>query len=157
MTTEIERKFLVTGADWQNADPVYYCQGYLSRDKLRTVRVRIAGDRGFLTVKGLTRGACRAEFEYAIPLADARSLLLLCDGPTVEKYRRVIPHAGLDWEVDEFLGENAGLVIAEVELESEDQEIIRPDWVGAEVTNDPRYYNANLAGTPYRLWAETDT
>jgi adenylate cyclase len=157
MGIEIERKFLVTGSDWRNAEPKYYCQGYLNRDKHRTVRVRIAGDSGFLTIKGLAIGASRPEFEYAIPLDDAKELLELCEGRIVEKHRRVIAHAGLNWEVDEFLGENEGLVIAEVELTSEDQEIDLPQWVGADVTDDRRYFNSNLSTTPYKMWTRKST
>jgi adenylate cyclase len=127
-------------------------QGYLSRDKQRTVRVRIADQSAFLTVKGQTAGASRAEFEYAIPLADAEQLLALCDGPLVEKFRHVIEYEGLVWEVDEFLGENLGLVVAEVELVHEGQAIIKPSWAGDEVTHDPRYFNSNLASQPYCRW-----
>ncbi len=157
MGVEIERKFLVTGDAWRNAEPVYYCQGYLNRDKHRTVRVRIAGDRGLLTIKGLASGSRRSEYEYSIPIDDAKEMLGLSDGPVVEKYRRVIEHAGLMWEVDEFLGDNEGLVVAEVELESEDQTVDIPDWVGSEVTNDARYFNSNLAAKPYKLWPDRGT
>ena len=153
--TEIERKFLVEGTDWQSATPTYYCQGYLNRDKHRTVRVRVAGEQGFLTVKGLTTGASRAEFEYTIPLEDAKALLALCEGPLVEKLRHIVKHAGLRWEVDAFLGDNDGLVVAEIELESEAQEIALPEWVGAEITGDARYYNLNLATEPYSTWKNT--
>ncbi len=152
MAMEIERKFLVTGFGWRDADPTYYCQGYLNRDKYRTVRVRIAGDSGVLTVKGLITGASREEYEYSIPLEDAQGLLALCDGPVVEKNRRVIKHCGLNWEIDEFLGDNQGLVIAEVELVSEHQEFEIPEWVGREVTEDARYFNSNLSTSPYTTW-----
>lgn len=153
MATEIERKFLVTGEAWRAAPPIAISQGYLNRDPHRTVRVRIAGDRAVLTIKGLSVGASRPEFEYPIPLEDAKALLAICDGPIVEKHRHCVRHAGLTWEVDEFLGDNAGLVVAEVELDAEDQPIEFPGWVGAEVTDDPRYLNSNLATTPYRRWA----
>ena len=152
MATEIERKFLVTGNQWRQTDGIQYCQGYLNRDKGRTVRVRVAGEQGFLTIKGVTTGASRAEFEYEIPLADAEELLKLCDGPIIRKVRRLVVYEGFTWEVDEFLGENAGLVIAEIELESEDQQFERPEWVGEEVTDDPRYYNSNLSVNPYGRW-----
>jgi adenylate cyclase len=152
METEIERKFLVTGDGWQSATPTYYCQGYLNHDKHRTVRVRVAGEHGFLTVKGLATGASRAEFEYAIPLNDAKALLALCEGPLVEKLRHIIEYAGLRWEIDAFLGDNAGLVVAEIELESEAQAITLPKWVVAEITGDARYYNSNLATVPYTHW-----
>jgi adenylate cyclase len=152
MAIEIERKFLVVGDFWRNAPPVHYAQGYLNRDKQRTVRVRIAGEQAFLTIKGVTQGARRAEFEYPIPLWDAKELLNLCEQPLVEKYRRRIAFEGHIWEVDEFLGENQGLVVAEIELEAEDAVFTRPDWVGEEVTSDARYYNSNLAQRPFSLW-----
>lgn len=149
---EIERKYLVTGTDWRQAPGIRLSQGYLNRDKERTVRVRIAGDTAFLTIKGATHGASRAEFEYAIPLPDAEQMLALSDGPVVEKIRHIVLFQGLTWEVDEFLGENLGLVVAEVELEREDQPFEKPHWVGSEVTHDPRYYNSNLAAHPYSAW-----
>jgi adenylate cyclase len=152
MATEIERKFLVEGTPWQPSTGKRYCQGYLNRDKERTVRVRTAGDEAFLTIKGVTRGAVRAEFEYPIPLSDAQQLLKLSDGPIIQKNRYVIHHDGAKWEVDEFLGDNAGLVVAEIELQSEDQSFSRPPWLGREVTDDSRYFNANLASNPYCKW-----
>ena len=153
MGIEIERKFLVQGEDWKHGHtPQLLSQGYLNRDKQRTVRVRIAGDAAWLTIKGESQGATRAEFEYAVPLDDARQLMALCDGPRVEKYRWRVAHGGLVWEVDEFLGDNAGLVVAEVELSSEEQAFDKPDWAGAEVTHDPRYFNSSLASRPYRSW-----
>ena len=155
MAMEIERKFLVNGTDWKTLESTYYCQGYLNRDKFRTVRVRIAGDRGVLTVKGITTGASREEFEYAIPLNDAKAMLALSDGPIVEKNRRVINYDGLNWEIDEFLGDNEGLVIAEVELDSECQEITLPYLVGTEITDDARYFNSNLSMAPYNTWRES--
>lgn len=155
MGIEIERKFLVTDEGWrqQATKQTRFSQGYLSRDPARTVRVRIAGDAAFLTIKGATRGATRAEFEYAVPLADAQALLALCDGPVVEKIRHLCPHEGMTWEVDEFLGANAGLVVAEIELVSESQSFASPAWLGAEVTGDGRYVNANLAVSPFTSWA----
>jgi CYTH domain-containing protein len=152
MGIEIERKFLVTGAAWRETTGTHYRQGYLNRDKERTVRVRLAGEKAFLTIKGKSVGASRAEFEYEIPVADAAQLLKLCDGPILEKIRRVIEHEGAAWEVDEFFGENAGLVVAEIELHSEDQAFARPEWLGEEVTHDPRYYNSSLAAHPFRSW-----
>lgn len=152
MGIEIERKFCVVGTDWKTSAGVRLSQGYLNRDKARTVRVRIAGDAAFLTVKGISQGATRAEFEYAIPLDDARQLLALCDGPLIDKTRYVIAHQGTTWEVDEFWGDNAGLVVAEVELQSEDQPFARPPWLGAEVTHDARYFNSSLASHPYCQW-----
>src|SRR4051812_36156228 len=109
MAIEIERKFLVINNQWQDSPAVYFCQGYLSRSKERTVRIRVADNCGFLTIKGVNKGASRTEFEYEIPLDDAEQLLALCDGPLIEKYRRKIIHNGMLWEVDEFLGENSGL------------------------------------------------
>jgi adenylate cyclase len=151
--TEIERKFLVSGEDWRCSEPVFFCQGYLNHDRQRTVRVRIADDKAFLTIKGVNRGASRAEFEYEIPVADARQLIELCEQPLIEKYRHFVQVDQLTWEVDEFLGENRGLVIAEVELATEDQAITLPSWVGREVTDDPRYYNSNLSRNPYAGWS----
>ena len=155
MGIEIERKFLVNGEGWREAaqSRTHFSQGYLCRDPARTVRVRVAGDQAFLTIKGATQGATRAEFEYALPLADAQQLLALCDGPVVEKVRHLCPHEGMTWEVDEFLGANAGLVVAELELESEDQAFAHPAWLGDEVTGDARYVNANLAVNPFKSWA----
>jgi adenylate cyclase len=152
VATEIERKFLVNDQGWRQQSPIRICQGYLNRDKDRTVRVRIAGDRAYLTVKGATNGTSRLEFEYQVPISDAEQLLLLCDGPIIEKNRHVLIHAGTTWEVDEFLGANAGLVVAEVELEREDQPFERPSWLGVEVTEDPKYFNSNLAIKPYSTW-----
>lgn len=152
MAIEIERKFLVIGDAWRDAPPVFYSQGYLNRDKARTVRVRIAGEEAFLTIKGTSVGARRAEFEYPIPLWDARELLALCEQPLIEKNRRKILHEGFIWEIDEFLGENLGLVVAEIELPAEDAAFTKPDWVGAEVTDDARYFNSNLSRTPFTRW-----
>lgn len=152
MSTEIERKFLVRGTDWRQGAPVRLRQGYLNRDKERTVRVRIAGSRAYLTIKGLTRGVSRPEFEYEIPLQDGEALLTLCDGLPLEKDRYTLQHAGATWEVDEFLGANAGLAIAEIELNDERQEFERPGWLSTEVTDDPRYFNSSLIAAPYRTW-----
>ncbi len=156
MPREIERKFRVKGEAWRSAaQGTLYRQGYLSAVPERTVRVRIAGQKGFLTVKGSSVGATRLEFEYEIPLADARRLLdELCERPPIEKTRYTIDFGGLTWEVDEFAGENAGLIIAEVEVGDEAQQIQLPEWVGEEVTGDPRYYNANLIRQPYSRWKE---
>jgi len=154
MGIEIERKFLVTGDGWRQPPErqTRFSQGYLSRDPARTVRVRLAGERAFLTIKGSTQGATRAEFEYEIPPADARQLLAMSDGPVVDKVRHLCAHEGMTWEVDEFLGANAGLVVAEIELQSEGQAFARPAWLGEEVTGDARYVNANLAVTPFSAW-----
>lgn len=154
MGIEIERKFLVASDDWRAgvSRSTRFSQGYLSRDPARTVRVRLAGEQAFLTIKGATLGAARAEFEYAVPVADARALLAICDGPVVEKVRSLCPYEGMTWEVDEFLGANAGLVLAEIELDTEDQPFARPPWLGAEVTGDARFVNANLAVRPFTSW-----
>ncbi|NCF70032.1 MAG: CYTH domain-containing protein, partial [Chloroflexi bacterium] len=132
-----------------------YRQGYLSTVKERTVRVRTIGQKGYLTIKGITVGATRLEFEYEIPVAEANEMLdTLCERPLIEKTRRIIEHAGFIWELDEFFGVNAGLVIAEVELESEDTIFEKPPWIAMEVTDDPRYFNANLVANPYSIWPE---
>jgi CYTH domain-containing protein len=154
MGKEIERKFLVKDNSWRGQAPgKRYRQGYLSTVKERTVRVRIAGDEGFLTIKGITVGASRSEYEYEIPVADANEMLdKLCERPLIEKTRYRISHAGLVWEVDEFEGENRGLITAEVELKDEHQAVTLPDWIGQEVTGDPRYFNANLVAKPFTTW-----
>jgi CYTH domain-containing protein len=154
MGREIERKFLVQGDAWRAlAEGAMYRQGYLNSARERTVRVRTVGDRAFLTIKGIAVGATRAEYEYEIPCNDGNALLdSLAEKPVIEKKRYTIPFAGLMWEVDEFFGENKGLIVAEVELRSEDQQISKPDWVGAEVTGDPRYFNSNLVRRPFAAW-----
>jgi len=155
MAVEIERKFLVNGDGWRNVEGLVFRQGYLSTVKERTVRVRVDGQSAKLTVKGINRGAVRKEFEYNIPVEDAEELLSLCEQPIIEKVRRRIAHGGLVWEVDEFFGENEGLVVAEVELEDEAQPIDKPAWIGEEVTHDPRFYNANLISHPFREWKDS--
>ena len=153
MPTEIERKFIVADDSWRNGTTgVRIAQGYLSQDPERTVRVRIGGEMAWLTIKGRTHGITRAEFEYAIPLDDARSLLGLCSPSVIDKTRHEISHAGHLWEVDVFHGENAGLVIAEVELADESISPELPPWVGAEVSAEVRYFNACLAVLPYAKW-----
>jgi adenylate cyclase len=154
MGKEIERKFLLKGDEWRAlAKGTAYRQGYLSTVKERTVRVRTVGEKGFLTIKGITTGVTRAEFEYEVPTADADAMLdALCERPLIEKNRYRIERGGLVWEVDEFFGENQGLVIAEVELAHEGQAIDLPSWVGDEVSGDPRYFNSNLIKNPYTRW-----
>lgn len=159
MRTEIERKFLVSGEGWKSgaaAKPMR--QGYLHADKQLSVRVRRTGDNAFLTIKGTQKGATRAEYEYGIPADDADDILDgICPRPLIEKVRYTLERGDLTWEIDVFEGENAGLVVAEVELTSEDQAVELPDWVGREVTDDPRYLNANLVKKPYSQWsAEAD-
>ncbi|MGK5034098.1 CYTH domain-containing protein [Janthinobacterium sp. LB3P118] len=154
MGVEIERKFLLQGDAWRGlGQAVLLRQGYLSSARERVVRVRIEGEQAMLTIKGANVGATRGEWEYPIPLADAAELLDgLCEQPLIEKVRHRIEHAGMVWEVDEFLGANAGLIVAEIELASEDQPFEKPDWVGAEVSGDARYYNANLIRHPFSQW-----
>lgn len=154
MSVEIERKFQVLDDRWKTpGQGVLLRQGYLSSSPERIVRVRIEGDNAMLTIKGRTVGATRGEWEYPIPLEDAQVFLdSLCERPIIEKYRYRIPYQGLTWEVDEFLGDNAGLVVAEVELGREDQPFAKPEWVGQEVTHDARYFNANLLRHPYSKW-----
>ncbi len=157
MAQEIERKFLLADNSWRGLAPgVEYRQGYLCATKERSVRVRIAGSKAFLTVKGATVGASRSEYEYEIPLEDAASMLDdLCQQPLIEKKRYTIFYQGFTWEVDEFFGLNQGLIVAEIELKSEDQSFERPQWIGEEVTGDPRYYNAALCVAPYSTWNPT--
>lgn len=154
MGVEIERKFLVKGTDWKKeGTKQFYQQGYLSSEPDRVVRVRRVDDEGYITIKGKTSGASRSEYEYPIPLQDAIEMLQnLCEKPLVEKYRYKIMHDGLVWEVDEFQGDNRGLVVAEVELDSEDQAITLPAWIDREVTDDKRYYNVNLIKHPFSSW-----
>lgn len=156
MAKEIERRFLVTGEGWrEGARGVMLRQGFLSAVKERVVRVRVAGEEATLTIKGIARGLSRAEFEYAIPMDDADYLLNhLCLRPFIEKRRHTVVAAGMVWVVDEFYGENDGLVMAEVELEREDQPVELPPWVGKEVSHDPRYQNSSLSQHPYRLWKD---
>lgn len=158
MGVEIERKFLLKGDAWRGlGTPVLLRQGYLCSDPARTVRVRIEGDQGSLTVKGKSTGATRGEWEYAIPVLEAAELLdTLCERPLIEKYRRRIEHAGHVWEVDDFLGANAGLVLAEIELASEDETFDKPDWIGTEVTGDTRYFNSSLIRFPYSHWSNQE-
>jgi CYTH domain-containing protein len=153
MPREIERKFLLKSDHWrQGATGVTYRQGYLSSVPERTIRVRIAGDKAFLTVKGATQNNSRLEFEYPIPLADAERILALCPRPWIEKTRFEIPFAGKTWQIDEFHEDNRGLTVAEVELKSESEEIQYPEWIGQEVSGEPRYYNSNLATHPFTEW-----
>ena len=153
MPKEIERKFLVDGAWTPPGAGTAFEQGYLSSVAERTVRVRIEGDHAKLTIKGKTSGVSRSEFEYAIPVDDARTMLdELCERPVIVKRRHIVMHAGKKWEVDVFGGENAGLVIAELELASEDEAFEKPEWVRAEVSHDPRYYNSNLVKKPFTRW-----
>ncbi|MET3107318.1 adenylate cyclase [Oxalobacteraceae bacterium GrIS 2.11] len=153
MALEIERKFLVHGTPWQSLPQgALMRQGYLLASPQRVVRVRIEGDAAMLTIKGGGQGIVRGEWEYPIPVKDAHELLQLCEQPLIEKYRYRILHEGMLWELDVFTGDNAGLVVAEIELDSESQTFSKPDWVAEEVTQDPRYLNANLMRHPYSKW-----
>ena len=154
MGKEIERKFMVKEGTWRNVKGTRYRQGYLNSAKERNVRVRTMEDKAYLTIKGIAIGASRMEFEYEIPLQDANELLEICEKPLIEKTRYKVQEGGFVWEVDEFFRENQGLIVAEVELESEDQEFPKPDWVREEVTGDPRYFNSNLIKNPYIKWSK---
>jgi CYTH domain-containing protein len=156
MGTEIERKFLVIGDEWRShAVGKRYRQGYIPTDGATTVRVRTVGDQAFLTIKSPTQGLSRSEFEYPIPLADAETMLdTLCRRPLIEKTRFVLLDGELTWEIDEFYGDNQGLILAEVELQSEDQPINLPPWVGREVSHDARYFNSNLSRHPMSQWQD---
>lgn len=155
MKAEIERKFLVN-EKWHavasKANGIYIAQGYLNSDISRTVRVRIKGEQGYLTIKGKNNGISRQEFEYPIPLADAKELLKLCPAPIIEKTRYILPLDNLKWEIDVFHGANDGLIIAEIELPTEDYSFNKPNWIEKEVSDDPRYYNSSLAKTPFSCW-----
>ena len=154
MGIEIERKFLVKEELWQTpTNGLVYRQGYIYTLSGNTVRVRTAGDQGYLTLKSKTKGSTRQEFEYSIPLHDANEMLItMCDRPLIEKIRYKVLIDNLEWEVDQFLGDNQGLLLAEVELTSEEQTVKIPPWIGKEVTHDQRYYNLNLVKNPYKKW-----
>ncbi|MBN2572780.1 MAG: CYTH domain-containing protein [Ignavibacteriales bacterium] len=154
MSIEIERKFLVKSDEWKLlGEKIFYRQGYLSTIPGRIVRVRTIEEKGYLTIKGLMVELTRNEFEYEIPIEEAKFILEnLCEKPIIEKYRNKIKIDDVIWEVDEFIGENKGLVIAEVELKTEDQKIELPSWIGEEVTGDFRYSNSNLTKNPFTKW-----
>ncbi len=154
MGKEVERKYRVSSEAWRALGRgIHYRQGSLNSNKERTVRIRSTGEKAYITIKGITVGATRAEYEYEIPVADADAIIdTLAERPIIEKRRYEIPYGGVIVQVDEFLGENTGLVVAEVELEREDQVFEKPVWLGDEVTSDPRYYNANLVRHPYSKW-----
>jgi len=154
MAIEIERKFLLASDDWRDAieSTTRLAQGYLGGERA-SVRVRIGGGEAFINIKARIKGSSRIEFEYRVPLADAETMLSeLCLPGRVEKLRHHVRHAGMLWEIDEFLGDNAGLIVAEIELEAVDQGFERPEWLGREVTDDARYYNVALAERPYAQW-----
>ncbi len=153
---EVERKFLVLNDDYREEayTTIHVRQGFLNTDPYRTIRIRLAGDQAQITIKGISsdNGTTRYEWEKDIPFSEAETLLQLCELNLIEKKRYLINFDGFVYEVDEFLEENEGLVIAEIELEEEDQEFTKPSWLGKEVTGDVRYYNSLLAKTPYRNW-----
>lgn len=159
MNVEIERKYRVTDTSYrtQATRCTCYRQGYLSATPTATVRIRIAGDQAFITIKGTTTGCSRQEYEYPIPVADATRMLdSLCQSGLIEKRRYLYPYAGHTWEIDEFMGDNEGLIVAEVELQSESEAVQLPPFIGREVTGDPRYYNACLAQNPYKNWEKKE-
>ncbi|MCS3803271.1 CYTH domain-containing protein [Chromobacterium alkanivorans] len=153
MAVEIERRFIVVGDAWRGLAPgVQYRQGYLSVEKERTVRVRVVGDQAWLTLKSNISNVSRHEFEYPVPLADAQTIMAAMCPMVVDKLRHRIEHGGFIWEVDEFFGDNAGLVLAEIELPDENTRFDKPAWIGEEVTEDGRYTNAYLSKNPYSRW-----
>ncbi len=155
MSLEIERKFLVDHEKWRQAmkpTGAHYRQGYLLNDDQRTIRVRVTDHQGFITLKGATTGITRKEYEYKIPVEDGNELLDGFARSEIEKIRYRIDFAGKLWEVDEFLGDNEGLIMAEIELKSETEEFEKPAWVTVEVSNDDRYYNSYLSTHPYKKW-----
>ena len=158
MGMEIERKYLIKKIcgkmPWekQGIHSSLLQQGYLHNSENAVVRVRTADNRGFLTIKGKTENACRKEFEYEIPLAEAIEMLALCQGATINKRRYCVDYMGFIWEIDVFSGDNAGLVVAEIELKAPDQVFPEPPWLGKDVTHDPRYYNSNLVLRPFCRW-----
>ena len=154
MGKEIERKFLVKNDSYKKASQAFlYRQGYICTDKERVVRIRVYDNKGFITIKGENVGISRAEYEYEIPYNDAEEIINnLCYKPIIEKIRCKFEFQGFVWEVDEFHGENEGLIVAEIELSDENQAFSKPAWVGEEVTDDHRYSNANLVKNPYKNW-----
>jgi adenylate cyclase len=155
MALEIERKFLVADDSWRSAvsSSTAIMQGYLAATGRAAVRVRVRGEQAFLTIKGVTSEVTRTEYEYPIPLPDAAAMLQeLAEGPIIEKVRHIVPVGDHEWELDVFAGDNEGLVMAEIELDDPDEPFVTPDWVGEEVSDDPRYFNVNLAAAPYRTW-----
>lgn len=157
MALEIERKFLIKGDAWRHAvdHSVRMRQGYLANTERGSIRARETGDRGFLNLKSMTLGVNRSEFDYEIPVAEAREILdSLCMRPLIEKVRYYVPYGGHTWEIDVFEGENEGLIVAELELAAVDEPFDIPPWLGDEVSDDPRYYNVSLIEYPYKRWRE---
>lgn len=157
MAIEIERKFLVADDSWRDSvkDSAYYRQGYLNHEIHCSIRVRVCGERAWLNIKSATIGAERQEFEYEIPVDDAHTMLsTLSRKPLIEKTRYLVEAGSHTWEIDVFEGDNAGLVVAEIELDNPDEAFEKPAWLGEEVTHDPRYYNTSLSTTPYKSWQD---
>ncbi|CAG1023386.1 Inorganic triphosphatase [Patescibacteria group bacterium] len=157
MATEIEHKFLLANDDWRGevSHSVCYRQGYLSSQPTSSIRVRISDNQAWLNIKSATIGTHRQEFEYEIPKADADEILNhLCKKPLIEKTRYFVEHQGHTWEIDVFEGDNQGLIVAEIELSEVGENFAKPSWLGEEVTHDLRYYNNNLANTPYTSWED---
>ncbi len=155
MAIEIERKFLLANDSWRTvADKgTRMVQGYLLGAKQASVRIRTEGDRALLNIKSATIGTRRQEYEYTIPMVDAQEMLTsLCEQPLIDKIRYNVYHQGQHWEIDVFAGDNAGLIVAEIELQDEQQTVALPAWIGEEVSDDPRYYNVNLVKHPYSVW-----
>lgn len=155
MGVEIERKFLVVNDSWKPhvVSATRIVQGYLAHTDSTTVRARIKGEAAYLTIKGTSSGISRSEYEYAIPVADAEAMLAeMAQGPVIDKVRHLIDVEGHTWELDVFAGANAGLVMAEVELDADTEEFVVPDWAGLDVSDDARYYNVNLASNPFSGW-----
>ena len=154
MPFEIERKFLVETNNWKGTSKgTFVRQGYLCFEKETIVRIRTYNNKGYLTIKAVAQGLARPEYEYEIPYSEASEILdNVIENPIIEKYRYSVEFNGFIWSVDEFLGENSGLVIAEIELDTENQTFEKPDWIGGEVTGDTRYYNSNLVNNPFRSW-----
>lgn len=162
MAREIERKFLLSNTDWKAVahQKTHFAQGYLTPldGKVKSsVRVRIEGNQANINIKSLEIGLSRDEYEYAIELSDAQKMLkTLAVGPVIEKYRYLVDFAGHIWEIDEFMGDNAGLVVAEVEMDSETEAVVLPDWAGREVTNEKRFYNISLSSYPFSSWTNEE-
>jgi len=154
MAQEIERKYLLKDDSWRDLAPgTVYCQGYIATQDKVTVRVRIAGQKGYLTIKGPSVDCSRLEFEYPIPVEDAQEMLnTLCQKPLIEKIRYKVEWDGLIWEIDEFYGLNEGLILAEVELNDANQQISLPPWIGEEVSHHRKYFNSYLVKHPFSQW-----
>ena len=155
MATEIERKFLILNQDWQEytKSELHIVQGYLATNEFSSTRIRIQNDEANINIKSATLGVTRTEFEYSIPVDDARLMLdNLCIKPVIEKTRFTVKHMDHTWEIDVFSGDNEGLIVAEIELSSADEDFEKPSWIGEEVSNDTRYYNSCLINHPYKDW-----